>query len=85
MPRTIFSKGHQCLQQLLRSVRHEAGLSQIELARKLRYPQSFVSKYENGERRLDLIELRQLCQAMGIPLQELVKRFERAFKKLSEE
>lgn len=51
---------------------------QIELANNLRRPQSFVSKYEIGERRLDLVELRQICEALKIPLVEFVKRFEKS-------
>ncbi len=65
------------LLELLRQLRIEAGLRQVDLAKKLRQPQSFVSKYESGERRLDLLELRQVCIAAGISLQEFVKRFER--------
>lgn len=65
------------LLELLRQVRIEAGLRQVDLAKKLRQPQSFVSKYESGERRLDLLELRQVCSAAGTSLQEFVKRFER--------
>ncbi len=66
----------QHLQRLLREVRLKAGLRQTDLAKKLKKPQSFVSKYESGERRLDLIELRQVCDALGIALEELVRRFE---------
>jgi len=64
------------LLELLRQVRVEAGLRQVDLAKKLRQPQSFVSKYESGERRLDLLELRQVCNAVGTSLEEFVKRFE---------
>jgi len=39
-------------------------------------PQSFVSKYETGERRLDVIELRAVCEALGTTLSTFVKRFE---------
>ncbi|MGH9686910.1 MAG: helix-turn-helix domain-containing protein [Candidatus Acidiferrales bacterium] len=61
---------------LLRQVRTEAGLRQIDLAKKLNQPQSFVSKYESGERRLDLLELGQVCDACRITLLEFVRRFE---------
>ena len=46
-----------------------------------RRPQSFVSKYEIGERRLDLIELREVCAALGVPLLEFVKQFEEILPK----
>jgi transcriptional regulator with XRE-family HTH domain len=58
-------------------MRIEADLRQVDLARKLGQPQSFVSKYENGERRLDLVELRAVSLALGTTLSELVARFER--------
>lgn len=64
------------LQELLRQIRMEAKLRQVDMAKKLRQPQSFVSKYESGERRLDLLELHQVCKAAGISLAEFVKRFE---------
>lgn len=64
------------LLKLLKQVRLEAKLRQVDLAKRLRLPQSFVSKYESGERRLDLLELQQVCDALGISLQEFVKRFE---------
>ncbi len=65
------------LQTLLRQVRVEAGLRQSDLAGRLDQPQSFVSKYESGERRLDLLELRQICDAVGVSLEDFVRRFER--------
>jgi len=54
-----------------------ANLTQVALAKKLRRPQSFVSKYEIGERRLDLVELGEICAAMGISLGDFVRKFER--------
>jgi transcriptional regulator with XRE-family HTH domain len=41
-------------------------------------PQSFVSKYESGERRLDVLELRQVCAVVGVSLADFVRRLERA-------
>ena len=76
MDKSIFSTEQVMLQTVLRDVRHQAGLRQTELAERLGQPQSFVSKYESGERRLDLIEVRLICQAIGMPLAEFVRRFE---------
>ncbi|MCK6455800.1 MAG: helix-turn-helix domain-containing protein [Phycisphaerae bacterium] len=61
---------------LLRRVRMDAGLRQADLARKLRQPQSFVSKYESGERRIDVLELREICRVLGVSLTEFVRRME---------
>ena len=78
MRKSIFSVGQEKLQKLLRQVRTDAGFTQIELADKLRRPQSFVSKYESGERRLDLIELREICKTLKISLADFVKCFEKS-------
>ena len=64
------------LQALLRHVRVQAGLSQVEVAERLDRPQSFVSKYETGERRLDILELRQVLAALGLSLPEFVRALE---------
>jgi len=66
------------LQSLLREIRLDADLRQSELAKRLGQPQSFVSKYESGERRLDLLELRQVCEAVGISLKEFIRKFEKS-------
>ena len=76
MPKTIYSPEQQKLSALLRQLRAEAGLSQVALAQKLRQRQSFVSKYESGERLLDVVELRQISSALGLTLQEFVRRWE---------
>lgn len=52
----------------LRQARRDAGLTQVDVARELRRPQSFVSKCESGERRVDVIELRELARLYGKPL-----------------
>ena len=63
---------------LLRAVRLEAGMRQTDLANRLGHPQSYVSKYESGERRLDLLELREICIALGISLEIFISRLESA-------
>ena len=74
--KSIYSEELRILVGLLRQLREEAGLRQVELAERLNRHQSFVSKYEAGQRRLDLIELRAVAAALGVRLVELVKRFE---------
>jgi transcriptional regulator with XRE-family HTH domain len=64
------------LLKTLKTLRLEAGLSQAQVAKALGLPQSFVSKYESGERRLDLLELRAVCVALRISLRDFVARFE---------
>ena len=61
---------------LVRQMRTDAGLRQADLARKLGEPQSFVSRYESGDRRLDVLELRQICGVLGVSLADFIKRLE---------
>lgn len=77
MTATIHSSDHQRLVRMLRDVRKKACLRQADVAQRLGVPQSFVSKYETGERRLDLVELKQVCEALGTGLVEFVRQFER--------
>ncbi len=63
---------------LLRKIREEAGLSQTGLAQKLGKPQTFVSKSELGERRIDFLETVDFCVACGVPMEKFVSRLERA-------
>jgi len=77
MARFTGTSEQQILQELLRQARQNADLKQSELAERLGQTQSFVSKYESGERRLDLLELGQICEALGLSLTEFVHKFEK--------
>jgi transcriptional regulator with XRE-family HTH domain len=66
------------LARLLRQVRLSAGLRQSDLAARLAVPQSFVSKYETAERRLDVLELRLVCLALGVDIRQFIVRLEAA-------
>jgi transcriptional regulator with XRE-family HTH domain len=61
---------------LLKELRQSAGLRQQDLAERLGRPQSFVSKYESGERRLDVVDLIAVCRALGTSLHEFAVLFE---------
>jgi transcriptional regulator with XRE-family HTH domain len=74
--KSITTGAYAELIRVLRDARVEAGISQQQLADRLEEPQSFVSKYESGSRRLDLVELREIANALGLSLSTLVKRFE---------
>lgn len=65
----------QTLLKLLRTIREEADLRQLDVAARLHQPQSFVSKYESGERRLDLLELELVCTSCGVDIVEFVRRY----------
>lgn len=66
-------KQHLAVQ--LRQVRLDANLTQAQVAKKIGQTQSYVSKYESGEQRLDLVELETVCNAVGIDLVDFVRRF----------
>jgi transcriptional regulator with XRE-family HTH domain len=73
-------KNRLLLRQLLRQAREETGMIQDDLSRKLGRTQGFVSKYELGDRRIDLVDMADVCDALGISFLELVKRFDQLRK-----
>jgi transcriptional regulator with XRE-family HTH domain len=76
MTKSAFSEAYGVFRDLLRDLRAENGLTQRELARRLRVPQSFVSKYETGERRLDYVETAVVCEALKVELEEFARLFQ---------
>jgi ribosome-binding protein aMBF1 (putative translation factor) len=76
MKKTTFSREYKLLCSLLRDARQEANISQVELAARLKETQSDISKFERGERRLDLVQLGWWCKALGCSLSEFIKRYE---------
>lgn len=73
-----WDKEQLALQNLLKEIRKEAGFTQTELADQLDKPQSFVSKYEAGERKLDYLEVRTICLACGTTIAKFENRFSKA-------
>jgi len=61
MSKSIYSKDYRNVIQKLKKARLDAGLKQSEVAQKLKKPQSYVSKIERGERRIDIAELKELA------------------------
>ena len=72
MPKGSADRKYDAVRRLLVKARHEARVTQMELARVLGRSQSFVSKYENGERRLDLVEFLELSDHLKIDTGALV-------------
>ena len=62
MPRAIYAKEHQIIVERLKRARIEAGLGQIEVARKLGKTQSYLSKIESGQRRFDVLQLKDFAK-----------------------
>ena len=80
--KSLHSREQIVLQNLLRQIRNRIGLRQDEVAARLETYQTFVSKYESGERILDLPELRQVCQALNVPMIDFVRQYEEALEQL---
>ena len=78
MPKTVHRPENVVLTQHLRAARLAAGLHQTDVAALLERTQSFVSDVENGSRRLDLIELRDVCRVLEVDFLEFVTDVERA-------
>ncbi len=78
MGKNLWTERQERLQSLLRSLRRESGLTQVQLADRLGRPQSYVSKYETGERRLDILELQDICTACGSTLSSFCKKLEKS-------
>jgi transcriptional regulator with XRE-family HTH domain len=80
-PRLTANREQQkVLLALLRELRVQAGIRQIDVARALGKPQAFVSYYESGARRLDLLELRQVCKILGVSLTDFVRTLEKRLR-----
>lgn len=81
MDKTLYSGEQEQLRTLLRQVRREKGLRQADLARLLGRRQSFISDIENGQRRVDVVELRHICRYLGLSLTEFIERWEHRLQK----
>ena len=73
MTKSIYTKEYKKVIERLKKARLEAGLKQTEVAKKLAKPQSFISKIEQGERRLDVAELKKIAGIYKKPLDYFVK------------
>lgn len=70
MSNKSWDENRKKLRDLLKDLRKdEAGLTQAELSKALDRPQSYVSKYETGERKLDYIEINDICKALDVEME----------------
>jgi transcriptional regulator with XRE-family HTH domain len=76
MTSSVFTKKYECFRELLIQYRKDAGITQQDLAVALNKPQSYVSKYENGERRLDLVEFLDIAEALKFDKHHFIEKLE---------
>jgi transcriptional regulator with XRE-family HTH domain len=80
MRKSIHTDEHAALIDLLRESREAAGVTQTDLSRHLGRSQSFVSDLERGQRRLDVIQLRDICAYLGIEFPKFANELERRLR-----
>lgn len=78
--KSIHGEEYNILIERLRSIRKSLNITQVELSIRLGSDQSYISKYERCERRLDIIEVRSICLVLGITLQDFIKDFEKTLE-----
>ena len=76
MEKTIHTRDYAVVLRLLKEARERAGITQVQLAKRLKQSQSFVSKMECGDRRIDIVQLRSFCRIFGLTLTEFSQRLE---------
>lgn len=81
MTLSVFTKKYEQFRNLLIQYRKDAGVTQNNLAEKLDQPQSYVSKFESGERRLDVIEFLDVADALRFDVHEFLNRLNKASEK----
>jgi transcriptional regulator with XRE-family HTH domain len=81
MEKSIHTREYETFLRLLKEVREDAGVTQVGLAEAIDKTQSFVSKVERGETRLDVIQLRTVLVALGTTLPEFAARLEKELGK----
>ena len=77
MPKSVFTRRYRQLLQALIEARQTRGLTQAQLGKKLGQDQTFVSKFERGVRRLDVIEFLDVTEALGVDPLDLLRKLKR--------
>ena len=83
MVNKVWEQRRSALRNVLKSMRDAAGYTQEQMAELLGKPQSYISKYENGERRLDFIEVLEICDALHVSIQECMSGYKKELEMVS--
>ena len=81
MSRTKYTQADDAFRELLKETRVAKNLTQSDVASRLGLPQSYVSKYESGERRLDFVETALVCEALGMSIEDFAAAYSRKLGK----
>jgi len=79
LDKSVHSAGQAAFCELMIRARKTAGLTQHELAKRLHKPQSFVARYEGGERRIDVVEFIAICRMIAVDPVKVLKKLSDAF------
>ncbi len=82
MEKSVFTPQYDVLRKALVRLRGVAGLTQRQLAQRMKRPRSFISRIEQGERRVDLVEFWWICQVCGASFEKTILDFAREWKKI---
>ncbi|PYI87021.1 MAG: XRE family transcriptional regulator [Verrucomicrobia bacterium] len=75
MSKTTYTQSNDIFRELLKDTRVAKNLTQADVATSLGLPQSYVSKYESGERRLDFVETVLVCQVLGMSIEDFAAAY----------
>lgn len=76
MEKSLTTREFRVFVELLRETRNAAGITQVDLAKSVGQTQSYISKVERGECRLDIVQIREFCLAMKTTLPDFINRYE---------
>ena len=75
MSKTTYTQANNIFRELLKETRIAKNLTQVEVAKSLGLPQSYVSKYESGERRLDFVETVLVCEVLEMSIEDFAAAY----------
>lgn len=77
---SLYDPCYKIFVECLRDFRAQSRMTQQELASQLNCPQSYISKYEQGQKRLDIVEIKRICNVFGVSLTEFADEYETRLK-----